>query len=266
MNRATIVEQIFLKKSFLCVGLDTDPNKIPSFLNDDPDPVFTFNKHIIDATKEYAVSYKINTAFYEAQGIKGWESLAKTLAYLPKNCFSIADAKRGDIGNTAKQYARTFFYTYPFDSVTVAPYMGQDSVQPFLQFNDKWAIILALTSNPGSNDFQTLNCGNGLLYHQVLRKCASWGHNGNTMFVAGATRGEQLKEVRHILPEHFFLVPGVGTQGGDIDTVAKALMIEDAGLLVNVSRAVLYATSDAYFAEAANEAARTYQKQMSSYL
>lgn len=266
MNRNELVTQIFNKKSFLCVGLDTDLDKIPSFFKDEEDPVFEFNKHIIDATKEYAVSYKINTAFYEAQGVKGWETLEKTLKYLPSNCFSIADAKRGDIGNTAEQYAKTFFYTYPFDSVTVAPYMGSDSVKPFLQFEDKWAIILGLTSNPSSADFQMLPTEKGLLYHSVLRKAATWGHEGNTMFVIGATRKEQLKEIREMLPKHFFLVPGVGTQGGDIETVGMAAFTADAGLLVNVSRAILYAANDSHFAEAANDVAKMYHKQMNLFL
>jgi len=265
MNRLELTEQLYRKQSFLCVGLDTDPALIPSHLKQEEDPVFAFNQQIIDATREFAVSYKINTAFYEAQGVKGWESLAKTLAYLPADSFSIADAKRGDIGNTATQYAKTFFETYPFHSVTVAPYMGRDSVAPFLQFKGKWAIILGLTSNPGSADFQQLITGNEPLYRTVIRKCASWGDTGNTMFVAGATHGSQLADLRAILPEHFFLVPGVGTQGGDMAEVIKALRIEEGGMLINVSGAVIYADNTSYFAEAAHDAAKALQKQMAIY-
>jgi len=266
MDRSQLKDIIFKKKSVLCVGLDTDTSKIPKHLLSDPDPVFAFNKAIIDATKEYTVAYKINTAFYEAQGIQGWISMEKTLNYIPKDIFTIADAKRGDIGNTSEQYARTFFHTYPFDSVTVAPYMGADSVKPFLQFEGKWSIVLGLTSNAGSADFQLQHCGNELLYTRVLRTVASWGTPENTMFVIGATRKEQLQEVRALLPEHFFLVPGVGAQGGDVDTVCKNAMNKDAGILINVSRGIIYAGSENNFAELANAEAKKYQQEMSVFL
>jgi len=262
MNRKELVENIFKKRSVLCVGLDTDPAKIPAHLLNDEDPVFAFNKAIIDATKDHAVAYKINTAFYEAQGLKGWVSMEQTLNYIPKDIFTIADAKRGDIGNTSEQYARTFFHTYPFDSVTVAPYMGADSVKPFLAFEGKWSIVLGLTSNAGSADFQLQQCGDELLYQKVLRTVASWGTPDNIMFVIGATRKEQLQEVRAQLPDHFFLVPGVGAQGGDVDTVCRNAFNKDAGVLINVSRGIIFAGSGADFAQKANEEAKKYQKEM----
>jgi orotidine-5'-phosphate decarboxylase len=228
--------------------------------------VFAFNKAIIDATKDYTVAYKINTAFYEAQGISGWQSLQKTLDYIPQDIFTIADAKRGDIGNTADQYAATFFDVYPFHSVTVAPYMGEDSVKPFLKRDDRWAIVLGLTSNKGSQDFQMLRTGDGFLYEEVLRKVASWGTPENLMFVIGATQTEQLLHVRTIIPDHFLLIPGVGAQGGDLDEVCKAALNKDAGILVNVSRAVIYAGTGEDFAQQAGEAAKAYQQQMAEYL
>lgn len=266
MNREQLVAAIREKKSVLCVGLDTDLTKIPKHLFAEDDPVFAFNKAIIDATKDYTVAYKINTAFYEAQGVKGWLSMGKTLDYIPKDIFTIADAKRGDIGNTAEQYAKTFFDTYSFDSITVAPYMGSDSVKPFMQFEGKWAIVLGLTSNAGSADFQLQQCGDELLYEKVLKTVAGWGNPGNLMFVIGATRKEQLQHVREMLPEHFFLVPGVGTQGGDVATVCENAMNSDGGVLINVSRGVIYAGSDADFAQRAYEAAKDYQQQMAAYL
>lgn len=266
MNRQTLVEQIRKKKSFLCVGLDTDITKIPRHLFAEEDPVFAFNKAIIDATKDHAVSYKINTAFYESQGIKGWISLGKTLDYIPKDIFTIADAKRGDIGNTAEQYAKTFFDTYPFDSVTIAPYMGKDSVAPFLQFPNKWAIVLGLTSNEGSKDFQLQSCGDELLYEKVIKTVASWGTAENTMFVVGATRKEQLERIRQIIPDHFLLIPGVGAQGGDMATVAKATLNKDAGILVNVSRGIIFAGNGLDFADQAANAAATYREEMEQYL
>lgn len=266
MNRASLVNAIKAKKSVLCVGLDTDLNKIPKHLLEEDDPVFAFNKAIIDATKDYTVAYKLNTAFYEAQGLKGWESMAKTLDHIPDNIFTIADAKRGDIGNTAKQYAKTFFETYPFDSVTVAPYMGADSVQPFMEFDGKWAIVLGLTSNKGSADFQLQQSGDELLYEKVLKTVASWGSDENTMFVIGATRKEQLQHVRSLLPTHFFLVPGVGAQGGDVATVCSNAMNDDAGILINVSRGVIYVSDGTDFADKAGAAAADYQQQMAAYL
>ncbi len=266
MNRSELIQAIRAKKSVLCVGLDTDPAKIPAHLQGEEDAVFAFNKAIIDATHEYTVAYKINTAFYEAQGIKGWVSLQRTLEYIPKGVFTIADAKRGDIGNTADQYAVTFFDVYPFHSVTVAPYMGEDSVKPFLKRSDRWAIVLGLTSNKGSQDFQMLRTGDGFLYEEVLRKVSGWGSPENLMFVIGATQTEQLRQVRTIIPQHFLLIPGVGAQGGDLDEVCKAAMNEDAGILVNVSRAVIYASSGEDFADQARTAAQDYQRQMSVYL
>lgn len=265
MNRKTLVENIFKKKSVLCVGLDTDLSKIPAHLMQEEDPAFAFNKAIIDATKDYTVAYKINTAFYEAQGIKGWVTMERTLNYIPKDIFTIADAKRGDIGNTSEQYARTFFHTYPYDSVTVAPYMGSDSVKPFLQFEGKWSIVLGLTSNAGSADFQQLECGDEKLYRKVLKTVASWGTPDNMMFVIGATRKEQLLEVRELLPEHFFLVPGVGAQGGDVDTVCKNAFNKDAGLLINVSRGIIYAGNGTDFADKANLEAKKYQQEMAVF-
>jgi orotidine-5'-phosphate decarboxylase len=265
MNREALVGTIKTKKSFLCVGLDSDIEKIPKHLLDSDDPLFEFNKAIIDATHEFAVAYKINTAFYEAAGPKAWLTMEKTLRYIPKGIFTIADAKRGDIGNTSEQYAKTFFYTYPFDSVTVAPYMGKDSVTPFMQFPDKWTIVLGLTSNAGSADFQMKEYGGEPLYKNVLRTVASWGTPGNTMFVVGATRKEQLAEIRTMLPDHFFLVPGVGAQGGDIATVCTNAMNDDGGLLINVSRAIIFAGDGLAYAEKANLAARSYYEEMSRF-
>ena len=268
MNKAQLVEEIKQKQSFLCVGLDTDPERIPAIFKNDADPIFAFNKAIIDATKDLAVSYKPNIAFYEALGPKGWESLQKTIDYLPNNIFSIADAKRGDIGNTSRYYAKTFFEAYNFDSVTVAPYMGHDSVTPFFDFPNKWVILLALTSNEGALDFQfqTLLSGNKKLYEKVVEKATTWGTDENMMFVAGATRPEWLAELRKIVPNHFFLVPGVGAQGGSLEKVAEHGMNTDCGLLVNSSRGILYASSGADFQEAARAEAQKLQKQMALIL
>lgn len=266
MNREALVQQIQQKKSVLCVGLDTDLQKIPQHLLELQNPALAFNKAVIDATKEFAVAYKINTAFYEAQGIEGWITMQKTLEYIPKNIFTIADAKRGDIGNTSAQYARTFFETYPYDSVTVAPYMGEDSVQPFLGFKDKWAIVLGLTSNAGSINFQLQKCGDELLYEKVLKTVATWGTPENIMFVIGATREEQLKHVRSLLPDHFFLIPGVGAQGGDVPTVCKNTLNKDGGILINVSRGVIYAAEGEDFAAKVFDAAQSYQKEMSVFI
>ncbi|MCW3120864.1 MAG: pyrF [Flavipsychrobacter sp.] len=265
MDRSQLRDIIFKKRSVLCVGLDTDITKLPKHLLSEEDPVFSFNKAIIDATKDQAVAYKINTAFYEAQGIQGWITMQRTLEYIPKDIFTIADAKRGDIGNTSEQYARTFFHTYPFDSVTIAPYMGKDSVSPFLQFEGKWSIVLGLTSNAGSADFQLQQCGDELLYQKVLKTVASWGTPENIMFVIGATRKEQLQEVRALLPDHFFLVPGVGAQGGDVDTVCRNAFNKDAGVLINVSRGIIFASTGTDFAARANEEAIKYQKEMSVF-
>jgi len=267
MHRNELVAQIKKKKSVLCVGLDTDASKLPLHLQNDSNGILLFNKAIIDATKEYTVAYKINTAFYEAMGIKGWEIMQDTLAYIPKEIFTIADAKRGDIGNTATQYAKTFFETYPYDSVTVAPYMGADSVQPFLAFENKWAIVLGLTSNPGSQDFQMLSLADqSFLYERVLKTVSSWGTSENTMFVIGATRADQLQNVRKILPHHFLLIPGVGAQGGDVATVCEHALIADGGILINVSRGIIYASSQEDFASKAQDAAKMYQQEMQQFI
>lgn len=268
MTRQQLVEQIRLKKSYLCVGLDTDPGKIPVHLQQLPDGVLRFNKAIIDATRDYCVSYKINTAFYESQGLKGWEIMAETLAYIPDTHFTIADAKRGDIGNTSAQYAKTFFEVLPFDAITVAPYMGADSVKPFLEYTDKWTIVLGLTSNSGSADFQQKILGDSgkPLYETVLETVRSWGNPGNLMFVVGATKASDLGHIRSIIPDHFLLVPGVGAQGGSLKDVSAYGLNRDAGLLVNASRAILFADSGEGFAEAAAAVARTYREEMQLYL
>jgi len=263
MNREDLVHQIKSKRSFLCIGLDTDIKKIPTHLLELEDPIFEFNKQIIDATKDLCVAYKPNIAFYESLGVSGWVSLQKTLDYIPKNIFTIADAKRGDIGNTSYMYARAFFEKMNFDSVTVAPYMGSDSVTPFLEFKDKWAIVLALTSNKGGLDFQKIENKNGKqLFEQVLETSQNWGTDKNMMYVVGATRAEQLSEIRVIIPNHFLLVPGVGAQGGSVEEVAKYGMNADCGLLVNSSRGIIYASSDIDFAEKAREEAEKLQHKM----
>jgi len=266
MNREQLIQNIRTKKSVLCVGLDTDLDKIPAHLLQEENPALAFNKAIIDATKEFTVAYKINTAFYEAQGVKGWETIEQTLAYIPKDIFTIADAKRGDIGNTSEQYAKTFFHTYPFDSVTVAPYMGEDSVKPFLQFEGKWAIVLGLTSNKGSEDFQLRDLKDEKVYERVIKRVMEWGTKDNLMFVVGATQGEQLKHVREIAPDHFFLIPGVGAQGGDVKTVCTNAMNDDAGILINVSRGVIYAGKGEGFTDEVYNAAKNYQEEMAVFL
>ncbi|MEO5996892.1 MAG: orotidine-5'-phosphate decarboxylase [Chitinophagaceae bacterium] len=266
MNRNQIIEQIRSKKSYLCIGLDTDIEKIPFHLLADPDPVFSFNKAIIDATQELCVSYKINTAFYESLGSKGWESLEKTVDYIPKNIFTIADAKRGDIGNTSSQYAKAFFETLHFDAITVAPYMGADSVKPFLEYEDKWTILLALTSNSGASDFELQTMGEDYLYEKIIKTSITWGTINNLMFVIGATQPGWFTKIRDISPDHFYLVPGVGAQGGSLDAISQKAMNKEIGLLVNVSRAVIYASSKEDFAEEARIAAAAYQKEMSTYL
>lgn len=267
MNRQQLIEQIRKKNSFLCVGLDTDISKIPAFLQDKADPVFEFNKAIIDATKDYCVAYKPNIAFYECNGKKGWESLEKTLNYIPDDCFTIADAKRGDIGNTSAMYASTFFTTYNFNSVTVAPYMGSDSVTPFLNHQNKWVILLALTSNKGAMDFQmdTIDSGERV-FEKVLRTSQEWGNEENMMYVVGATRGELFSDVRKIVPNHFLLVPGVGAQGGSLSEVCRFGMTKDCGLLVNASRSILYASSGTDFAEKAADEAKAISQEMQQLL
>ena len=266
MNRRKLVQQIRQKNSYLCVGLDTDITKIPSHLLKEADPVFAFNKAIIDATRDLCVSYKINTAFYEAQGVRGWEAMEKTVHYIGDEHFKIADAKRGDIGNTSDQYAKAFFKTLPFDSITVAPYMGEDSIRPFLQYEGKWAIVLGLTSNKGANDFELQPAGDALLYEKVMTTAAKWGNPGNLMFVVGATQASSFTKIRELTPEHFYLVPGIGAQGGNLEEISKKAMNRDIGLLVNASRAVIYASCEEDFADKARSIARGYQEEMRAYL
>ena len=270
MTRAELINLINSKHTYLCVGLDSDPDKIPTHLCSHDDAVFRFNQEIVAATSEHCVAYKINTAFYEAQGKAGWDAMEKTLAIIPKTHLTIADAKRGDIGNTSAQYAKTFFEVLPFDAITVSPYMGEDSLRPFLEYKNKWTIVLGLTSNQGSHDFQHLELsaqsGGGKLYRQVMKKVASWGTPDNLMFVVGATSPEGLREIRYAYPEHFFLVPGVGAQGGSLEAVSAAGLNRDAGLLVNVSRAIQYASSDKDFAMRAGEVAAEYHSSMKQLL
>ncbi|MEO6070905.1 MAG: orotidine-5'-phosphate decarboxylase [Chitinophagaceae bacterium] len=281
MTRQQLAAQIFSKRSYLCVGLDTDVTKIPKHLQQKPDAVFEFNKAIIEATKEHCVGYKINTAFYEALGAKGWEALEQTAAYIPETHFKIADAKRGDIGNTATQYARAFFEKMDFDAITVAPYMGADSVLPFLEYKDKWTILLGLTSNAGARDFEfqkvvvekeVLEEGRHYvqeekmyLYEKVMTTAALWGTEENLMFVVGATRANEMASIRKLTPNHFFLVPGVGFQGGSLTNISDQGFIKDCGLLVNVSRAILYASQGENFAEEAHTIARQLKEEMHPY-
>lgn len=271
MNRTELIHQIKTKRSFLCVGLDTDITKIPAHLLDEEDPIYTFNKAIIEATADLCVAYKPNIAFYERYGISGWQSLQKTCAVIPEDCFTIADAKRGDIGNTAKMYAQAFFDPkvsgFDFDSITVAPYMGNDSVTPFLAFEGKWAIVLALTSNPGSADFQNFENASGKqLFEEVIDKVNTWGTVDNLMYVVGATRGEAFAKIRAHAPDHFLLVPGVGAQGGSLREVCRYGMNSDCGLLVNSTRGIVYASGGRDFAECAREQALLLQREMQAEL
>ena len=286
MTREQLVEQVFLKKSYLLVGLDTDLDKIPKHLQSHPDALFEFNRQIIDATLDHCVGYKINTAFYEAEGLKGWEVMQKTVNYIPATHFKIADAKRGDIGNTSSQYARAFFETLNFDAITVAPYMGEDSIKPFLEYRDKWTIVLGLTSNSGAKDFElqqiihattagiesaelaldVASYKTEYLYENVLRTVSGWGTKDNLMFVVGSTRAEQFLNIRTITPDHFYLVPGVGAQGGSLKEISEKTMTKDCGLLVNASRAVIYASGGEDFAEAAGKVAKEYANEMRQYL
>lgn len=266
MNRQQLINEIFTKKTFLCVGLDTDINKIPAHLKNEDDPIFAFNKAIIDATAPYCVAYKPNLAFYECYGLKGILAFEKTIQYIKEkhpNHFIIADAKRGDIGNTSKMYAQTFFEEYNLDSVTVAPYMGEDSVKPFLEYDRKWVILLALTSNKGSHDFQLTEDKQGeRLFEKVLKKSQEWGTTENLMYVVGATQGKMFEDIRRMAPEHFLLVPGVGAQGGSLQEVCKYGMTKDCGLLVNSSRGIIYASADTDFAEVAAVKAKELQEEM----
>lgn len=270
MERKQLIEQIFTKKSFLCVGLDTDLNKIPKFLLNEEDSIFSFNKAIIDATAPYCVAYKPNLAFYECYGLKGMEAFEKIITYLKEkypNHFIIADAKRGDIGNTSKMYAQTFFKEYNVDALTIAPYMGEDSVKPFLEYEGKWVILLALTSNKGSHDFQLFEDKDGVrLFERVLSKAQEWGTTENLMFVVGATQGSLFADIRKLAPNSFLLVPGVGAQGGSLQEVCKYGMNKDCGLLVNSSRGIIYASSEANFAEIAGEKAKELQQEMEKEL
>lgn len=266
MNRQQLINEIFTKKTFLCVGLDTDINKIPAHLKNEDEPIFAFNKAIIDATAPYCVAYKPNLAFYECYGLKGMLAFEKTIQYIKENHpnhFIIADAKRGDIGNTSKMYAQTFFEEYNLDSVTVAPYMGEDSVKAFLEYDGKWVILLALTSNKGSHDFQLTEDKQGeRLFEKVLMKSQEWGTTENLMYVVGATQGKMFEDIRRIAPDHFLLVPGVGAQGGSLQEVCKYGMTKDCGLLVNSSRGIIYASTDNDFAEVAAAKAKELQKEM----
>ncbi|RZL97417.1 MAG: orotidine-5'-phosphate decarboxylase, partial [Pedobacter sp.] len=241
-------------------------NKIPFHLLQEEDPVFAFNKAIIDATRPYCVAYKLNTAFYESNGVRGWQTLERTVNYIGKEHFTIADAKRGDIGNTSDQYAKAFFETMPFDSITVAPYMGEDSVKPFLQYENKWAIVLGLTSNAGAKDFELQRAGEELLYEKVLKTVSTWGSPDNLMFVVGATQADAFINIRKLTPDHFYLVPGVGAQGGSLKEISEKAMNKDCGLLVNASRAIIFASKGEDFAERAAEVAKEYQDEMSNYL
>lgn len=265
MTREELIQQIYRKKSFLCVGLDTDPNKIPSFLLEFEDPIFEFNKQIIDATARYAVAYKPNIAFYESLGSKGWDALEKTIAYIPKDIFTIADAKRGDIGNTSTMYAKAFFEHYDFDSITINPYMGEDSVKPFLAFKNKWVILLALTSNLGSKDFQYHRENEEYLYEKVVKKSFDWGNEENIMFVTGATHASELASIRKLAPKSFFLVPGVGAQGGDMHEVMKYAASDEIGVLINSARSIIYASKEEDFADAAAQEAKNLHAEMARY-
>ena len=282
MTRHQLVEQIFSKRTYLCVGLDTDLTKIPRHLLSSADPIYEFNTAIIDATKDYCVAYKVNTAFYEAEGLKGWQALEKTVNYIPGTHFKIADAKRGDIGNTSSQYAKAFFETLNFDAITVAPYMGEDSVKPFLDYAGKWTILLGLTSNPGASNFEMQkivrhleNLDEGMhtrrqeekyLYETVLETASNWGTPEDLMFVIGATQADEFVNIRRLTPNHFYLVPGVGAQGGSLKEISEKAMIKDCGLLVNASRAVIYASKREDFADAAARAAKEYSVEMKDYL
>jgi orotidine-5'-phosphate decarboxylase len=267
MNRKELIEQVKTKRSYLCVGLDTDVTKIPTPLQSVPDGVLQFNKAIIEATRDHCVAYKINTAFYEALGVKGWQIIEETLAHIPSTHFKIADAKRGDIGNTSAQYAKTFFETFAFDAVTVAPYMGEDSIRPFLDYTNKFTIVLGLTSNKGANDFEYLKTSDDkFVYEKVISKISSWATPENLMFVIGATQAKELENIRKIIPDNFLLIPGVGAQGGSLKDVSDHGMNKDCGLLVNVGRSIIYASGKKDYAEEAARVAKEYNEEMKKYL
>jgi orotidine-5'-phosphate decarboxylase len=270
MNKGQLFEQIKIKKSFLCIGLDPVMEKLPKHLLKYNNPVLEFNKQIIDATQDLCVAYKPNTAFYECMGLKGWETLIKTWKYIPKDIFSIADAKRGDIGNTSAMYADAFFNEaqsgMSFNSITVAPYMGKDSVDPFLSYKDKWVILLALTSNAGSKDFQQQNAGDEKLYESVIRTSSKWANSNQLMYVVGATKGAEFKNIRKLAPDHFLLVPGVGAQGGSLNEVCENGLNDQCGLLINSSRGIIYAGDGVDFAERAREEALKLQVEMEAWL
>ena len=275
MNKEELFQHIKTKNSYLCVGLDSDIDKLPKHLLKEPDPIFSFNKQIIDATIDYAVAYKPNLAFYESQGAKGWESLAKTMEYLPKDVFSIADAKRGDIGNTSNHYAKAFFEQLNFDSITLSPYMGYDAIAPYLKYEDKWAVILALTSNESSKDFEQLLVAADRdsiykephkLYEAIISKSLTWQNNDRIMYVVGATKTEEFIGIRKLIPDHFLLVPGVGAQGGSLEEVSKNGMNSHCGLLVNSSRGIIFASQEKDFAAIAASKASSMQSQMKEYL
>ena len=272
MHRNVLINEIKEKQSYLCVGLDTDVTKIPKHLQQNKNAIVDFNKAIIDATKDYCVSYKLNTAFYEVLGSKGWEAMQETVNYIPSTHLKIADAKRGDIGNTSSQYAKAFFETLQFDAITVAPYMGEDSIRPFLEYENKWTIVLGLTSNKGAGDFEmqrlisTGNDSGTFLYEKVIETVSKWGTPNNLMFVTGATQTSELETIRKIIPDNFLLVPGVGFQGGSLTEVSKYGLSKDCGLLVNASRAIIYAGDGENFAEEAATIASQYQTEMKQYL
>ena len=269
MKIEDLIAQINKKDSFLCIGLDTDMNKIPKFLLSEEDPIFSFNKSIIDSTNKYCIAYKINTAFYESLGAKGWTSMQKTVDYINKNfpkIFTIADAKRGDIGNTSKMYAKSFFGEMNFDSITVNPYMGSDSVKPFLEFENKFTIILGLTSNIGADDIQLKTTNNDFVFMEMIKSCSLWGNQNNMMFVVGATKSEYIEKIRNLIPNHFLLIPGVGAQGGDLKEVCKFALNDNIGIIVNSSRSIIYASEDENFAIEAAKQAMILQNEMKAIL